>query len=77
MDLKIDRREADLLVALLRPRAHLLGKLLEVQIQSLEPGNDSWCSTQDDLRTANSALIKVRNAQLEHDDNSSTLQGAA
>lgn len=65
MDLKINRREADLLVALLRPRAHLLGELLEVQIQSLEPGDDSWCSTQDELRAANSALLKVHNAQLQ------------
>lgn len=65
MDLKINRREADLLVALLRPRAHLLGELLEVQIQSLEPGDDSWTSTQDELRAANSALIKVCNAQLQ------------
>ena len=65
MNLKINRREADLLVALLRPRAHLLGELLEVQIQSLEPGDDSWTNTQDELRAANSALIKVRNAQLQ------------
>lgn len=65
MDLKFNRREADLLVALLRPRAHVLGELLEVQIQSLEPGDDSWCSTQDELRAANSALLKVRNAQLQ------------
>lgn len=65
MELKISRREADLLVALLRPRAHLLGELLEVQIQSLEPGDDSWCRTQDELRAANSALLKVRNAQLQ------------
>lgn len=63
MQLNLNRREADLLVALLRPRAHLLVELLEVQIQTLEPGDDAWCETQDDLRTANSALIKVRNAQ--------------
>lgn len=65
MQLTITRKEAELIEELLRPRAHLLHELLEIQIQALPPGDDSWASTQDALRIANGALIKVRNAQIE------------
>ena len=63
MQLNINRKEAELLCELLRPRAHLLTELLEVQIQALAPGNDTWTDTQDALRVAHGALLKVRNAQ--------------
>ena len=66
MDLTITRKEAQLIETLLRPRAHLLHKLLEIQIQALPPGDDSWADTQDALRVANGALVKVRNAQIQH-----------
>jgi hypothetical protein len=64
LQLTITRKEAQLIEALLRPRAHLLHELLEVQIQALPPGNDSWADTQDALRVTSGALVKVRNAQL-------------
>ena len=64
MELTINQQEAELIVSLLRPRAHLLSELLEVQIQALEPGDDTWCGTQDALRVANRALLAVRNAQI-------------
>lgn len=64
MQLTITRKEAELIEALLRPRAHLLHELLEIQIQALPPGDDSWADTQDALRVANGALVKVRNAQV-------------
>lgn len=63
MQLTITRKEAELIEALLRPRAHLLHELLEIQIQALPPGDDSWADTQDALSVANGALVKVRNAQ--------------
>lgn len=65
MNLTITRKEAELLVQLLRPRTALLHELLEVQIQALPAGDDSWADTQDALRVANGALIKVRNAQVQ------------
>ena len=65
LHLTITRKEARLLEALLRPRAHLLHELLEVQVQALQPGDDSWADTQDALRVANGALVKVRNSQLQ------------
>jgi hypothetical protein len=65
MNLTITRKEAELLVQLLRPRTALLHELLEVQIQALPAGDDSWADTQDALRVANGALIKVRNAQAQ------------
>lgn len=65
MNLTITRKEAELLVQLLRPRTALLNELLEVQIQALPAGDDSWVDTQDALRVANGALIKVRNAQVQ------------
>lgn len=65
MDLTITRKEAQLIETLLRPRAHLLHELLEIQIQALPPGDDSWADTQDALRVANGALVKVRNAQIQ------------
>lgn len=65
MNLTITRKEAELLVQLLRPRTALLHELLEVQIQALPVGDDSWADTQDALRVANGALIKVRNAQAQ------------
>lgn len=64
MNLTITNKEAELLVQLLRPRTALLHELLEVQIQSLPVGDDSWADTQDALRVAHGALIKVRNAQV-------------
>lgn len=64
LQLTITRKEAQLIEELLRPRAHLLHELLEIQIQALPPGDDSWASTQDALRVTNGALIKVRNAQV-------------
>ena len=64
MNLNITRKEAQLLEALLRPRAHLLHELLEAQIQALPPGDASWADTQDALRVTNGALAKVRNAQI-------------
>lgn len=64
MQLTINSKEAQLIVDLLRPRAHLLSELLEVQIQACEPGDDTWADTQDALRVANGALLKVRNAQV-------------
>lgn len=63
LQLTITRKEAQLIEALLRPRAHLLHELLELQIQALPPGDDSWTDTQDALRITNGALVKVRNAQ--------------
>jgi hypothetical protein len=65
MNLTITRKEAELLVQLLRPRTALLHELLEVQVQALPAGDDSWADTQDALRVANGALIKVRNAQAQ------------
>jgi hypothetical protein len=65
LHLTITRKEARLLEALLRPRAHLLQELLEVQVQALPPGDDSWTVTQDALRVANGALVKVRNAHVQ------------
>ncbi len=65
MNLTITRKEAELLVQLLRPRTALLHELLKVQIQALPAGDDSWADTQDALRVANGALIKVRNAQVQ------------
>jgi len=67
LNLTITAAEAELLVALLRPRAHLLHELLEVQIQACEPGDDTWANTQRDLRVANKALIKMRNLQLQYE----------
>lgn len=64
MNLTITNKEAELLVQLLRPRTALLHELLEVQIQALPVGDDSWADTQDALRVAHGALIKVRNAQV-------------
>jgi hypothetical protein len=64
MQLNINRKEAELLYELLRPRAHLLSELLEVQIQACAPGDDTWADTQDALRVAHGALLKVRNAQV-------------
>lgn len=64
MNLTITNKEAELLVQLLRPRTALLHELLEVQIQALPAGDDSWADTQDALRVAHGALIKVRNAQV-------------
>lgn len=63
MQITINHKEAALIAELLRPRAHLLSELLEVQIQACEPGDDTWADTQDALRVANGALLKVRNAQ--------------
>lgn len=67
LNLTITAAEAELLVSLLRPRAHLLHELLEVQIQACEPGDDSWADTQTALRVANKALIKMRNLQLQYE----------
>jgi hypothetical protein len=64
MNLTITNKEAELLVQLLRPRTALLHELLEVQIQALPAGDDSWADTQDALMVANGALVKVRNAQV-------------
>lgn len=64
MNLTITNKEAELLVQLLRPRTALLHELLKVQIQALPVGDDSWADTQDALRVAHGALIKVRNAQV-------------
>lgn len=63
MQLNINRKEAELICELLRPRAHLLSELLEVQIQACAPGDDTWADTQDALRVAHGALLKLRNAQ--------------
>jgi len=63
MQITINHKEAALIAELLRPRAHLLSELLEVQIQACEPGDDTWADTQDALRVAHGALLKVRNAQ--------------
>lgn len=63
MQITINPKEAALIAELLRPRAHLLSELLEVQIQACEPGDDTWADTQDALRVAHGALLKVRNAQ--------------
>lgn len=63
LQLTITRKEAQLIEELLRPRAHLLHELLEMQIQALPPGDDSWLDTQTALRVTNGALIKVRNAR--------------
>jgi hypothetical protein len=65
MQLDITPKEARLLEALLRPRAHLLAELFEAQVQALPPGDSSWADTQDALRVTNGALVKVRNAQRE------------
>ena len=67
LNLTITAAEAELFVALLRPRAHLLHELLEVQIQACEPGDDTWADTQKALRVANRALIKMRNLQLQYE----------
>lgn len=64
LQLTITRKEAQLIEELLRPRARLLHELLEMQIQALSPGDDSWLDTQTALRITNGALIKVRNAQV-------------
>lgn len=60
----ITAQEAELLVALLRPRANLLIELLEVQVQLCPAGDDGWAITADDLATTNSVMVKLRNAQL-------------
>lgn len=62
MNLTFTAAEARLLEELLRPRASLLSELLEVQIQACAPGDDTWAETQDALRVAHRALLKVRNA---------------
>lgn len=67
LNLTITAAEAELFVALLKPRAHLLHELLEVQIQACEPGDDTWADTQKALRVANRALIKMRNLQLQYE----------
>lgn len=67
INLPISAAEAELLVSLLRPRAHLLHELLEVQIQACEPGDDTWADTQDALRVANRTLLKVRNVQVQYE----------
>lgn len=64
INISITADEADLLVALLRPRAHLLTELLDVQVQTLPRGCSDWADTADALAVANSALVKVRNAQV-------------
>jgi hypothetical protein len=66
LQLSISADEAALIAALLRPRAHLLTELLEVQVQHSPPGCTDWADTADALAVANSALVKVRNAQVRH-----------
>ena len=64
--LPISADEAELLVTLLRPRASLLAEMLELQVRYCPPGCTAWADTADALAVANDALIKLRNAQLEH-----------
>lgn len=65
-NIAITADEADLLVSLLRPRAHLLGELLEVQVQACPRGCSDWADTADALAVANAVLIKASNARLAH-----------
>jgi hypothetical protein len=51
--------EAAVLAALLRPRVEALEDLLVAQVESLPPGDDSWCQTEDQLHVAAGALRKV------------------
>jgi hypothetical protein len=51
--------EAAVLAALLRPRVDALQELLVAQIESLPPGDDGWCRTEDQLHVAAAALRKV------------------
>ena len=64
INLSISAAEADLLVSLLRPRAHLLTELFEAQVQLCPRGCSDWADTSDALAVANSALIKVHNAKV-------------
>lgn len=66
MNFSISADEAALIADLLRPRAHLLTELLEVQVQHSPPGCSDWADTADALAVANSVLIKVRNAQVTY-----------
>lgn len=66
INISISADEADLLVALLRPRAHLLTELLDVQVQTLPRGCSDWADTADALAVANAALFKVHNARALH-----------
>ena len=66
LQLSISAEEAVLIAALLRPRADLLTELLEVQVQHSPPGCSDWTDTADALAVANGALVKVRNAQVRH-----------
>lgn len=64
LNISITADEADLLVSLLRPWAHLLAELFEVQVQACPRGCSDWADTADALAVVNSALVKVRNAQV-------------
>jgi len=58
--------EAALLLArLLRPRVQQLTELLDAEVRLLEPGNDHWCDTANELATATEALKACQNACLE------------
>lgn len=63
LQLSISADEAALLADLLKPRAHLLNELLELQVQHSPPGCSDWADTADALAITNAALLKVRNAQ--------------
>lgn len=53
---------AQLLARLLRPRVQQLTDLLDAQVQALEPGNDQWAETAEQLTTARQALNACQNA---------------
>lgn len=65
INVPVSPKGALLMARLLRPRVQQLTELLEAQVQSLEPGNDQWCDTADQLETATEALNACQNACLE------------
>lgn len=67
LQLSISADEAALIADLLRPRAHLLTELLELQVQHSPRGCSDWADTADALAVANGALLKVRNAQTTYE----------
>lgn len=53
---------ARLVAQLLRPRVQQLSELLEAQVQALEPGNDQWADTAEQLMAARQVLNACQNA---------------
>lgn len=52
--------ERALLLQLLRPRVQTLADLLDAQVATLPPGDDSWTDTAERLAVARGALVKLQ-----------------